>query len=126
MPRTNVPPITPIGSYPATPLGAGAATFVPQAADVANLNAIPFGSAARMLVLAINTDASAQTVTVTSVADGLNRKGDITTYSVAAAGAGVTSVAVLGPFERNGWLQSDGTLYLQASNANVKFVAVPL
>lgn len=121
MPRTQINPITPIGSYPNLPLSAGAATVVPTAADVANMNMIPFGTAARLLVFVRSTDAGAQTVTVTSAKDPYNRAGDITTYSVAAG-----ATAILGPFERAGWMQADQMLYLQATAATVTFVAVPI
>lgn len=122
MPRTSINPITPMGSRPTLPLSAGSATFAPTAADVANQNAAAFsGTTARLLVIAQNTDATPRNVTITSAPDGLNRTGDITTYSLAAAG-----IAVFGPFERNGWQQSDLNLYFSADNALVKFIVIPL
>lgn len=121
MPRTAVTLTTPIGSYPVLPLAANAADATQVAADVANKNAIAFGAASRLLVIAINTHATtAYTITVTSAPDGFNRSGDITTYSVEAADI----VPLI--LNRDGWRQSDGNLYIEAANAAVKFVAIQL
>lgn len=128
MARTLVTPIVPPGSYPQLPLGAGAATFAPTAADIVNLNAATFGNATQVLVLALNTDAALpHTIDITSSADGLKRIGDIENYSIAAApGAGESRVAVFGPFKRAGWRQVDTNLYFSADDATVKFLIVPI
>ena len=46
---------------------------------------------------------------------------DVDAYSIAAG-----EYAVFGPFKRPGWVQADGYVYLQASNAAVKFGVVAL
>lgn len=121
MARTSVALTTPIGSYPALPLAANAADAVQVASDVANGNQIPFGSAARLLVLVINTHAStAYAFTLTSAPDGFNRSGDITAYAIEAADV----VPLI--LNRDGWRQADGNLYISATNAAVKFVAIQL
>ncbi len=119
MARTALPIITPLGSTPALPITAGAAAFVFTAADVTNKNSFP--CTGRELVLIENTDSGAHTVTITSVVDGQNRTGDITTYSLAAG-----AFAVLGPFHNSGWQQADGNIYLEATDATVKFAIVRL
>jgi hypothetical protein len=73
------------------------------------------------LIFAHNTGAGANTVTVTSVADELGRTGDIAAYSLGAGEYGV-----FGPFKNQGWTQTDGKLYFQASSAEVKFGVVQL
>lgn len=105
----------PYGSYTA-----GAATLSMQAADVANKNSFVCGP--NDIVIAQNSGASPYTVTITSVADPITgRTGDITTYSLAAG-----DIAVFGPFRAPGWMQSDGSIYLEASNAAVKFAPVTI
>jgi len=90
------------------------------AADATNKE--QFFSTGKELVIAHNTGVSTRTITITSVASARNnRTGDITTYSL---GAG--EYAALGPFEREGWMQSDGYIYLEASHADVKFGIVTL
>jgi hypothetical protein len=116
---TALPIISPLGSYPTLPIAATAADFVFTAADASNGNS--FVSTGRELVLVQNSGASAYTVTFTSVADGINRTGDITTYSV---GAGLFSM--FGPFSQSGWKQTAGTILVTASNAAVKFAVVRL
>lgn len=115
MARTALTPVTPIGPYPVTlPLAADSADITFTAADTVNLNSAPFGNASSLLILARNTGASARTITINSVADPFNRKGDITTYSI---GAGETAAFIV---KREGWAQSaDASLYLEASNAEV-------
>jgi hypothetical protein len=116
---TALPIISPIGPYPALPVTPTGADFVFTAADLANGNS--FVSTGRELLLVQNSGASPYTVTVTSVADNQKRTGDITSYSV---GAGLFSM--FGPFSQPGWLQSDGTVRVSASNALVKFAVVRL
>jgi len=119
MAATALPIITPLGSYPALPIAALGADFVFTAADASNGNS--FVSTGRELLLVQNSGGSAYTVTVSSVADTIQRTGDITTYSV---GAGLFSM--FGPFLQPGWKQSDGTVLVTASNAAIKFAVVRL
>lgn len=120
MPRTAITPASAVGPYPSLPLSANALDITFTAADVANKNSISFGSAAEMLILMHNGGASPYTVTITSVADELGRTGDIETYSLAAGEYAAFRV------QRPGWVQSDGALYLEASNASVELAAIRL
>lgn len=117
MPRTNLTPKAAVGAYGA--YAADAADLTMTAADVANMN--QFTASGKDLVIAHNTGASAYTVTITSSPDPYGRSRDIATYSLAAGEYGV-----FGPFELTGWAQTDGKVYLQASNAAVKFGVVAL
>lgn len=116
MARTSLTKLTALGAYGS--YSANAADLTMTAADVANGNQFTFEG--KDLVIAYNSDASAHTVTISSVADPYGRTGDIS-YSL---GAG--EYAVFGPFEASGWLQSDGKIYLSADDASVKFGVVKL
>jgi len=119
MARLVLTPKVPPGPYPATPLSANSAdlAFTAAGADFADGAGFPMSS--RHLVLVRNGNSGQQSVTFTSVTDQLNRKGDITTYALAAGEFGV-----FGPFERSGWMQTDGQLYFAASAADVEFAVI--
>lgn len=120
MARQTLTKLTPGGSFPSIPLTANSADLPMTAADAVNKE--QFAATGKDLVIAHNTGASPYTVTITSVADGrTKRTGDIATYSI---GAG--EYAAFGPFEKLGWAQADGMIYLEASNASVKFGVVAL
>lgn len=115
MPRTTLNKTTPLGSYPSLPIAANGADVVFTAADTTNQNQFKFE--AGDIVLAWNTHATtAYTVTLTSIADGHKRTGNVSAYQLEAG-----DVAVFGPFEQEGWRQTDGYFYLEANNAAVKF-----
>lgn len=118
MPRVSLTPKTALGAYGNYSV-ANTADLAMAAADASSLN--QFVASGNDLVFAHNTGGSDYTVTFTSVADPFGRTGDITTYSI---GAG--EYAVFGPFKLPGWMQTDGKVYLQASNAAVKFGVVAL
>ena len=93
------------------------ATFT--AADVANKE--QFALTGKEIVVARNSGASARTVTINSVAIN-GRTGDITADSIAAG-----ATHVYGPFNPDGgWAQTDGTLHLEADNAEVLFAVFVL
>lgn len=117
MARTNLTPKAAVGAYGDYP--ADSADLAMTAADVANMN--QFSASGKDLIVAHNTGASAYSVTITSAPDPYGRSKDIATYSLAAG-----EYAVFGPFQLAGWVQSDGKIYLQASNASVKFGIVAL
>jgi hypothetical protein len=120
MARQTLTKLTAPGSFPALPLTADSADLPMTAADTSNKE--QFVATGKDLIVAHNTGASAYTVTITSVADGRNRRtGDITSYSI---GAG--EYAAFGPFEKAGWMQTDGKIYLEANNTAVKFGVVAL
>ena len=100
MANTALPVINVPNSY------AGAVAGITwTAADPANGN--QFTLTEREVLLARNAGTAAMTVTVTSVADQLNRTRDITAYSIAAS-----TFAIIGQFKRLGWAQEIGALYL--------------
>lgn len=72
------------------------------------------------IVIAHNTNAGAQTVTITSVSY-LGRTGHITADSIAAG-----AMHIYGPFDLRGWKQADGYLYLEASSADVEFAVITI
>jgi hypothetical protein len=118
MARTNLTSKVAVGSYGDYTI-ALAAYLTMTAADVANLN--QFSASGNDLVIAQNSGASTYTVTITSAPDTFGRSRDIATYGIAAGEFGV-----FGPFKLLGWVQADGKIYLQASNAAVKFGVVAL
>ena len=117
MARTALTKTTALGAYGT--YSAGAADMTMAAADTVDQNSFVF--AGKDLVIAHNTGGSPATITINSVSDPYGRDGDISAYSL---GAG--EYAVFGPFDAAGWLQSDGSMYLEASSADVKFGVVKL
>lgn len=121
MARGTLPKSAGVGSYPLTPVAANSMDLTFTAADPANKNQIAFGNAARLLVLFINTHATdPQDVTIETAPDTLNREGDITDYVLQAGDHGFFIAS------RNGWRQGDGYLYLDGSDATVKFAAIEI
>lgn len=112
---------------PFTPLGTKTNVYTAGAADITMKAAISADKEqashnGKVLIIAHNTDgANPYTVTFSSVVDDLGRTGDITAYSLAAG-----DYCVFGPFSTEGWRQSDGKLYFEASNAAIKFAVVAL
>lgn len=119
MARTTLTKTTPLGPYPTLQPAANALDVTMTAADTVNFNQILLDGP--MIVLAQNTDSVDRTVTVTSSVDPQNRTGDITTYTISA-----DDILALKIDQYTGWRQSDGYLYLQASNAAVKLGAIRL
>lgn len=118
MPRVTITKQIPLGPYPTLPVATNALDITQLAADVTNKEQfVPSGDD---LVIAHNTGGSANTITLTSAADALNRTGDISTYSV---GAGELAMF---RYKKPGWMQSDGRVYLEASNAAVKWSVIQL
>jgi hypothetical protein len=112
MPRTTLAKTKAPGQFGS--YDANAADLAMAAADVADKNQFVFRP--RDLVIAHNTDVGSQTVTISSVAAAkTGRTGDIGAYSLGAGEYGV-----FGPFsEQDGFRQSDGYIYLEASSATV-------
>jgi hypothetical protein len=89
------------------------------AADAVNKNS--FTSTGTEVVIAYNSsDAADATVTITSVADNLGRTKDAT--KLVAKGA----YHMFGPIATPGWRQANGQVYLEASDAAVKFAVIRL
>lgn len=119
MPRTNIAAQTLAGAYPVTPLAGGSADITWVTADILNGNHTPLIND-KTVLLARNTDVGAQTVSVLSTPDTLNREGDITDYSI---GAG--KVARFGPFKTVGWANA-GKLEFDGATADVEFAVITL
>jgi hypothetical protein len=119
MARTTLTRTTPLGPYPSLQPAADALDATMTAADVANGN--QFLLDGPVLLIASNSGASPYTITLTSTVDGQNRTGDITTYSMAAGDISIFKIDQV-----RGWVQSDGYMYLSASNAAVKFGIIRL
>lgn len=81
----------------------------------------PVGTNGTLLIVQ-NTDAGAQTITISSTADSQGRKADITTFSIAASGI------VARVFKPSGWENSLGSQLVEwtASDVGVEIVAIPL
>ena len=114
MPRTLLTKTSAPGGY-----AAAGVSLTMAAADVGNLNA--FQAAGTDLIVAQNTGGVGYTVTVTSAPDPFGRTKDIATEAIAAG-----EIRIFGPFPQSGWMQTDGRVYLQASNAAVKFGIIQL
>lgn len=119
MARTNIAAQTLAGAYPVTPLTANSADVTETAADTVNQNDTALVDS-KTVILARNSGASARTVTITSANDTLNRKGDITAYSL-----GVGKLARFGPFKTIGW-STGGRLLFEANHAEVLFAVITL
>jgi len=105
------------GSYPTLQPAATSLDITETAADAVNGNSFP--CTGKEILIARNSTGGALTFTVTSVVDGLNRTGNITTYSV-----GANLVSAFGPIELAGWRQADGHIYVDGSAAGVLFTVL--
>ena len=114
MPRTTLTKTAALGSY-----NHAGVVLTMTAADVGNLN--QFTATGKDLLIIHNPALSDYTFTVTSTPDAYGRTKDIATETVAA---GVYKI--VGPLELTGWVQTDGKIYIAASNASVKFGIVAL
>lgn len=119
MARTTLTRTTPLGPYPTLQPAADSMDLILTAADTTNNNQILLDGP--VILVAHNTGASARTITITSAADPQNRTGDISAYSIGAGEYWAMKIDQI-----PGWKQSDGYLYLQANNAEVKIGAIRL
>lgn len=113
MARATLTKTTPLGPYPSLPVAANALDMVMTAADVANLNQIVIDGPGYILVQ--NTGGVDYTFTLTSAPDQQLRTGDIGPYTISA-----DELMIFKIDQTKGWVQPDGNIYLQASNAAVK------
>lgn len=121
MARLDIPVTTMPLKYPALQPAVNTLDVTWTAAGASFALGAQFPLTGREIVLCRNPSGGALTVTVTSIRNEYNRLGDITAYSI---GAGET--AVLPQFQLNGWKQSDGMLYLEASAADILFAVLKL
>ena len=101
-------------------VAAGAQDLSFEASDSANGNEVT--CTGDELVIVENTDASPQTVTLTTKTDEYGRAGSITAYSLAAG-----DIAIFGPFPLDAWRQTDDQLYIDTSDdlVHIALVRVP-
>lgn len=97
--------------YPALQPAADSLDFAFTAGE--SDNGYQYKATGREVVIMRNINVGAQTFTLLSVADKLNRKGDITAYSLAAG-----EFAVLVP-PLDGFQQADGNVYIDISHDDV-------
>lgn len=121
MARVTHTAVTAPGGYPSLQPSAGSLALNAVAADSTNKEQVLLTG--REIIIARNSSGStARTVTITSAAAGSNRRtGDITAYSLPLG-----TTAVFGPFPLDGWRQSDGYLYFEASHADVIFSVITI
>lgn len=99
---------------------AGDLTLNQVAMDAANGNSFP--ATGQEIIIVQNTDSSAHTFTVSSVADNLGRvDSSLSSYSVGASGIVVIQMKQLA-----GWLQVNGNVNLAASSNMLKISVVRL
>lgn len=115
MARATLTKTTAPGAY-----AAAAAAVTMTAANVSDKN--QFRVAGADLIIVQNSGATQRTFTINSSADSIFRRTqDITAETI---DAGV--IKVFGPVKPDGWIQSDGYVYLEANNADVKFGVVAM
>ncbi len=108
---------SPKGPYPGT-VSAGQLDLTWTAADTVNGNA--FVMTGHEILLMWNPDASAHTVTISSVSDVRNRTGDVTNYSIAATTISAFNFVGL----TDGWQQSNGQVYFSSNSNLIKFAII--
>ena len=113
MARTALAPV----SAPGTWSNAGAPVAL-AAGDAVNGNQVTHSGP--ILLLVFNSGAAPYDVTVHSVPDQYGRSGDI----VQSVNAG--AYQVLGPFNPTGWMQPNGQLNIDVSNAALELAAIKL
>lgn len=122
MPRSTLPAVTAPGNYPTLQPTAASLDVTMTATVVADKTQFAIQPGKKYLVLAHNTGAAPHTVTINSSVDvKTKRTGDITGYSV---GAG--KISQFGPFEAEGWAQTDGYVYAEADHIEIKFGVIIL
>ena len=104
--------------YPPLPVAANSLDFAFTAGDA--VNGLQYQATGREVVLVRNINAGSQTFTLLSVADEFGRKGDITTYSLAAG-----EFAVLIP-PLKGFQQADGSVWIDVSHDDVHVAVLRL
>jgi hypothetical protein len=121
MTRLVLTPQTLLGAYPALQPEANSADITFTSAGSGYASGASFPVTGGEILLVKNGEQTAQTVTITSVADEKKRSGNITSYSI---GAG--EMAAFGPFQPEGWMQADGQVYIAASADDVSFAVLRL
>lgn len=99
-------------------VAAGDLTITPVAMDAVNGNSFP--ATGQEILLFQNTDASAHTITITSVADNLGRTdSSMNGYSIAA-----NLIAMIQLSQIIGWIQPGQVVFLATNSALVKIAVL--
>ena len=114
MAKTNVTKTTAPGGYAA----AGSAVTM---AAVDAVDGGQFSAQGKDLLVIRNSGATSHTYTVSSTADPFGRTKDLTGITIAAG-----AIHVVGPLPLDGWVQSDGKIYVAANSTEVLFGVVTL
>ncbi len=105
---TNLPSTAAPKGYDVVP-----ASFTFVACDAVNGNS--FANTGHELLVVLNSDTAAHSVTVASVPDSVGRTGDSTKNINAGA------YYVFQFFPATGWVQTDGTVHVTCSDATIKY-----
>lgn len=117
MARVTITPVAVVGPHTTLQPAALALAFSLVPADATNKE--QFAITGREILIAYNSGASARTITLTSVADDKNRTGDVTAYGIPAGGFCAYKFSSI-----EGWRQTDGYMYIEASHAEVKWAVL--
>jgi hypothetical protein len=120
MARTNIVAQTPPGAYPATPIGAGDADIGYTSTSDPTDRSTALVDTKTFVVVYNSDDTLAHTITITGALDSLNRRGDITAYSVDAL-----ENAMFGPFKTIGWA-TGGLLLIDVSDPKLQVAIITL
>jgi hypothetical protein len=107
--------------YPVLPITANALDFAFTAAGADFADGASFPMTGKEILIVHNANVGVQTLTVTSTIDPYKRTGNITAYSI-----GIGEYAVFPQFQKDGWMQADGSLYFAASATDVEFAVLRL
>jgi hypothetical protein len=120
MPRTNIVVQEVAQKYPVLPVAANSIDFTFSVGDA--VNGLEYVATGREVVIMRNVNVGAQTFTLKSVKDELNRTGDITNYSL-----GPNEFAVLVP-PLKGFQNPDGKVYIDVAHndVNIAVLRVPV
>ena len=119
MARVTLTRTTPLGPYPTLQPAANALDLTLTAADTVNKEQFTLDGPA--LIIAHNNGVGARTITLTSTTDSKQRTGDVTAFSI-----GADEIAVFKVDSTEGWRQTDGYMYIEASHAEVRWGIVRL
>lgn len=116
MARTNIVKTVLPGNY-----ATAGATVTWTAADSTNNNSFVF-TGHEVLIVRNKHASAAKTFTLNSAANSRGRTKDITAQSLVHG-----TYAVLGPFrQKEGWAQSDGTVFCTGEDNNIEFAVLVL
>jgi hypothetical protein len=108
-----------LGSYPVTPLVANSADVTFTAAGAQFADGFSFEATGGDILLVKNGNVAAQTITLQSMPDAHNRKGDISAYSIGAGEEAVFDFSQIAF-----WKQADGKVYGSVTATDVSLAVI--